>query len=262
MSALPELYYFHDATCGLKVRFAMLEKHVEYVAHLVDRYRLAEPDYLAINPLAVVPTLVHNGRIIDESSVIALYIDDAFDGPALRPRAALDRAEMYRWLKRIDERYFDAIAAITFGLAYRNKVISKFPTADSLATYLQNIKVPKKRALRERLISDGVSGPDVRTAITTIQGMLRLLETAVTTRPYAAGPDYSLADACLTPFLMRLDYLGLEELWNSLPGVTHWWRAIQARTSYQTILAESFPADYRKILQALIVERPAGLLDN
>lgn len=44
-----------------------------------------EPDYLKLNPDGVVPPLVHDGRRIRESSIIAEYIDDAFEGPALKP---------------------------------------------------------------------------------------------------------------------------------------------------------------------------------
>lgn len=257
MKAMPELYYFHDATCGLKARFTMLEKGVRFIPRRLDRYRLAEPEYLAINPLAVVPTLVHDGLVIDESTIIALYIDDAFDGPPLRPDAASDRAEMYRWLKRIDEHYFDAIAAVTFGLAYRNKVLVEFQTAEKLTNYLDNIKVSKKRALRERLIQDGASGPDVRAGIDTLQTMLEQLQVALASQRFVAGPIYSLADACLTPFLMRLDYLGLDELWSKQPSIKRWWGEIQGRPSFKAILTESFPDEYREKMQALVKERPA-----
>ena len=42
-----------------------------------------KPDYLAINPMGKVPTLVHDGVAITESAAICLYLADAF------PRAGL-----------------------------------------------------------------------------------------------------------------------------------------------------------------------------
>lgn len=89
-----ELYYFHDATCGIKARLALFEKGVGFTPRVLDRYELASPEYLAINPKGLVPTMVHDGEILYESTVICLYVDDAFDGPALKPAAALDRARM------------------------------------------------------------------------------------------------------------------------------------------------------------------------
>ena len=39
-----------------------------------DQY---EPAYLELNPNGVVPTLIHDGEPITESSLILYYIDDA-----------------------------------------------------------------------------------------------------------------------------------------------------------------------------------------
>ena len=41
------------------------------------------PDYVKVNPNAVVPTLIHDGRVIIESAVIKHHVDDMFGGPSL-----------------------------------------------------------------------------------------------------------------------------------------------------------------------------------
>ena len=74
-----ELYHFHGATCGLKSRLALAEKGVEYVGHAVERDYLRTPEYRKLNPNGVVPTLIHNGDVVLESSCIINYIDDVFD---------------------------------------------------------------------------------------------------------------------------------------------------------------------------------------
>ena len=58
-----ELYYFPTATCGYKARLTLAEKGVEYVHRVLNRDAgdLSTPEYLSLNPNAVVPTLVHNG---------------------------------------------------------------------------------------------------------------------------------------------------------------------------------------------------------
>ena len=94
-----KLYYFHGATCGLKARLTLAEKDVEYTHEVVDRSYLRTPDYKKLNPNAVVPTLIHGPNVLIESSVIMNYVDDAFDGPELKPDLPINRAQMAMWLK-------------------------------------------------------------------------------------------------------------------------------------------------------------------
>ncbi len=44
-----------------------------------------DPEYLKLNPKAVVPILVHDGRVIVESTVICEYVDEDFPEPSLKP---------------------------------------------------------------------------------------------------------------------------------------------------------------------------------
>ena len=52
------------------------------------------PEYLKINPRGVVPTLVHDGKVVRESNVILEYLEDAFPAHPLRPEDPFERAEM------------------------------------------------------------------------------------------------------------------------------------------------------------------------
>ena len=64
------LYLYHGTTsvCAIKVRLALAEKALPWQGEVLwlqrgDQYR---PDYLKLNPNAVVPTLVHDGKAIIE----------------------------------------------------------------------------------------------------------------------------------------------------------------------------------------------------
>jgi glutathione S-transferase len=74
-----ELYHSINSVCAQKVRIALKEKEQEAKDHIMtlrgDQY---EPAYLKLNPNGVVPTLIHDGEPITESSLILYYIDDAF----------------------------------------------------------------------------------------------------------------------------------------------------------------------------------------
>ena len=83
-----ELYNTPHSTCSQKVRICLAEKNLEWTdrhVNLATKEHLA-PAYLKINPNGVVPTLIHDGAVITDSSVICEYIDEVF--PAQIGRAS------------------------------------------------------------------------------------------------------------------------------------------------------------------------------
>ena len=76
-----------NSVCAQKARVALAEKGLEYRDRLMTlRGDQFDPQYMKLNPNGVVPTLIHDGRTIIESSVILYYIDEAFPTPPLMPR--------------------------------------------------------------------------------------------------------------------------------------------------------------------------------
>jgi glutathione S-transferase len=66
-----ELYHNINSVCAQKVRIALAEKGLAYDEHLMTlRGDQNEPAYLKLNPNGVVPTLIHDGEPINESSLI------------------------------------------------------------------------------------------------------------------------------------------------------------------------------------------------
>jgi len=66
------LYNCPQSTCSQKVRLSRWKKGLAFEDRPVDRKtrKHLHPAYLALNPNGVVPTLVHNGAVIINSSVI------------------------------------------------------------------------------------------------------------------------------------------------------------------------------------------------
>src|ERR671931_2616341 len=99
-----ELYHSINSVCAQKVRVVLAEKGLEYQEHLMSlRGDQFDPDYMKLTPNAVVPTLVHDGRPVIESSVILYYLDEAFPNPSLMPRDLHQRAAVRQFNKLIDE---------------------------------------------------------------------------------------------------------------------------------------------------------------
>ena len=72
------LYHNDMSVCAAKARTALAAKKLDWNGvHLDLRGGDAQkPEHLKLNPNAVVPTLVRDGRVINESTVICEYVDD------------------------------------------------------------------------------------------------------------------------------------------------------------------------------------------
>ncbi|MGE3936059.1 MAG: glutathione S-transferase family protein, partial [Rhodospirillaceae bacterium] len=81
-----ELYHSGTSVCAAKVRLALAEKQVAWTGHYLDILvgEQFAPAYLKLNPKAVVPTLLHDGFVVRESTVINEYIDETFPATPLR----------------------------------------------------------------------------------------------------------------------------------------------------------------------------------
>jgi glutathione S-transferase len=241
-----ELYYFPTATCGYKARLTLAEKGVDYVHRVLNRDAgdLSTPEYLSLNPNAVVPTLVHNGQVLIESSIIMVYIDEAFEGQMLRTNQALERARCAEWLKRADDIYLPALGAVTYGIFRRRDVMQK--SSKELAAYYAAIPDAKRRAQRQSVVELGIQSIEVTNGLLALRTMLDDLENALSQTPFLTGVIYGLADAALTPFVSRLAELKFEWMWAHLPCLSAWWNRVQERASFETVFA-AYPNPERKL---------------
>jgi len=61
-----ELYHHGSSACAAKVRIALAEKKLQRTGHYVDILagEQFKPEFLTVNPKAVVPVLIDDGEII------------------------------------------------------------------------------------------------------------------------------------------------------------------------------------------------------
>src|SRR3954462_3219928 len=91
------LYNAPQSTCSQRVRFVLNAKGLPFVEHKLDLLAgdQLKPEYLAINPKGVVPTLDHDGNVVIDSSVIIEYLDEVVPDTALfTPHDPVKRAAM------------------------------------------------------------------------------------------------------------------------------------------------------------------------
>jgi glutathione S-transferase len=94
----PVHFYTYPMSRGQIARWALHEAGAEYEQHLLDYgTTMKAPEYLAINPMGKVPTIVHDGRTVTECAAICAYLADAFPAACLAPQPD-ERADYYRWI--------------------------------------------------------------------------------------------------------------------------------------------------------------------
>src|SRR5215469_13605782 len=239
-----ELYHSINSVCAQKVRVALHEKGLASTEHEMtlqgDQFDAA---YLKLNPNGVVPTLVHDGRPVVESAVILYYLDEAFPEKPLMPKDPHDRATVRLFNKLIDEYVHTACMTLSFATAFRARM-AKMSEAAREAEFA---KAPnqKRSDIKRDVTAHGLQSHYVADAIVQHERLLSAMEHAVQHGSYLAGNHYSLADIGVMPYILRLELVKLDRMWDKRPSVASWWERVRARQSTQeTILKRMSDKDW------------------
>jgi glutathione S-transferase len=90
------IFYTNPMSRGRIARWMLEEVGEPYNVRLVD-WADKPDDFLAANPMAKVPTLIHQGRVVTECAAVIAYLADTFPDAALAPTEE-ERADYYRWM--------------------------------------------------------------------------------------------------------------------------------------------------------------------
>ncbi len=83
---------------GQIARWALHEVGAKYEQILLDYgTTMKGEDYLQINPMGKVPTIVHNDKVVTEGAAICTYLAENLPEAGLLPTAE-ERADYYRWM--------------------------------------------------------------------------------------------------------------------------------------------------------------------
>src|SRR5262249_44186035 len=139
------LYDFGNSVCCQKVRITLCAKGLTWEAIRVDLFRSEQydPAYLKLNPKGVVPTLLHDGRPVIESTLICEYRDEVSPDPPLIPADPWLRTRMRWWSKAVDEGLHEGVTEISFSAMFRERM-RNMPTELREARF-RNIGDPRRR---------------------------------------------------------------------------------------------------------------------
>jgi maleylacetoacetate isomerase len=176
-----KVYGYFRSSASYRLRIALNLKGLtaeQSFIHLRKREQTA-PDYLAVNPMGLVPSLVEGDRTLTQSLSIIEYLEEAHPDPALLPRDPLDRA----WVRSIAQ-----------AIACDIHPINNLRVLNRLRDQL-GLDEGARNAWYAHWVAEGFRG---------VEAML-----SANPRPgaFCFGETPTLADVCLVPQVMNAERL-------------------------------------------------------
>lgn len=223
------LYNAPQSTCSQKVRITLWEKGLEFTEEKLDLFKGDQltPEYKAINVNGVVPTLVAEGRPIIDSSVIMEYLEECFPTPALTPSDSYRRADMRAFMRFFEEVPVPAIRIPSYNLVFLRHF--RKMTEEEFAAFGES--KPLRKDFFLRMGRKGYSEEEMKQARGGLRLTVERMEKALSDgREWLIG-EYSLADISVLPVFVRMDDIGLGELWADCRRVTDWYRRFREKNA-------------------------------
>jgi len=221
-----------------KPLFCLKEKGVPFTYHYIDMgaHEHFSPEFLAINPDGTIPAIVHDGFVMTESTPAMEYIDEAFEGPALRPEDPYKR-----WRMRQVMRYTDNVVAPSLAMIASNRLAApRFVGRDpeELRRELARIPLPERRASWEKLMFNTTPQADIDESARRVSAAIARFDTMLERQPWLAGESFSLADICVFATFYALPMSHPAEVnEDKTPNLLRWLRRSHARPGLQAALA-------------------------
>jgi GST-like protein len=173
---------------------ALFEKGVTFESHYLDLLSFDQhsPEYLKINPAGTIPAMVHDGKVLTESTAIMEYVDDAFPGLLLKPADAYERWRMRWWMKFFDQYLGPSFSMIGWSVFVGPSVRERDP--EELKAAIERIPLKERRIAWSKAIYNTFSEEELAESGRRVKVGVAALERALSDRPWIAGGSYSLAD--------------------------------------------------------------------
>jgi GST-like protein len=224
------LYHWEPNANSGKPMLALMEKGVAFDSHYLDllRFDQHQPGYLAVNPQGTIPAMRHGERVLTESTAIMEYVDEAFPGPPLMPADPVDRWRVRWWMKFMDQWLAPSFSMIGWNVFVGPAVRARDP--GDLDAAIERIPLPERRVAWRKAIYGSFGEAELAESQRRVATGIRMLEAALTQRPWLASPVFSLADINGFNLAFALP-LTQAKLTNDevTPNILRWLRAIYAR---------------------------------
>jgi glutathione S-transferase len=230
------LYHFGPVSNSLTPLLCLLEKGLAFDNRMLDsrKWEHHDPAFRAINPEGMVPVLVHDGRVVRESTVINEYLEDVFPEAPLRPADPWLRAEMRVLTKYVDEYFCPALT--TIGAHGATPFASRIDKAE-MAARLANMPNDEVRRKWATVSETGYSDEELADARRRLGNCIARLEGVLASGgPWLLGETYSLADIkwySMAPALPRIMPEACAP--DATPAIAGWLERMAARPAVRSL---------------------------
>ncbi len=231
---MPEviLYDYRASICSQMARLALEEKGVDYTRREVDIMETNEqfePWYLALNPKAVVPTLVLGGEVVTDTLRIVNRVN-ACEGPDL---SGTDKTQ--GWLRDIMSLHYGV-------LMYRNRgengnIAPQIVARGEFLRELSETRPDLSEVIATRLEGNKrfqklLRNPDdIQQHLAATRSLVDRMIAATQQTEFIAGKNYSLADCFATAALARFNIHNLSKWWAGT-ALEEYYAAMKSRRSF------------------------------
>jgi len=244
------VYVSGPSPCARRVLITLIEKGLDFDTVEVDLANMQQrsPDYIALNPNGFVPTLVHKGNVLFESSVINEYLEDQFSEVPLLPSDPYQRAQARMWTGAEL-----AMAKVFRAIMYQrlmgpvHHVSRTLEEARAIARKASDD--PQDLMWETRVWRMEVLTPEEeQREEAKLFDWLDNVEQALKGKTYLVGDAFSQADISLYPRIAMFDYLGATLEARRYPNVLRWMAELEKRDSFEA----SMTAEARKLRSAAV----------
>ena len=184
------VFGFHRSTYVNVVRLVLTEKGVEFRFHDTEN-EMYTAEHRARHPFGRVPVLQHGDFVLYETSAIAAYVDEVFEGPKLTPNAPRPRARMNQWISNVNAYVYPYMI---YHISHERNVFPELGIEPKQAIIDRALPIAKRcLEVIDRELADG--------------------------RPFIVGEQLTLADFFLLPMLTAFGFA--PEAKQLLPSFDH-----------------------------------------
>jgi GST-like protein len=188
------LYHWEPNANSGKPMLTLAEKGVEYESHYLDllKFDQHQPAYLGINPDGTIPAMVHDGRVLTESTPMMEYIDEQFAGPPLRPADPRARWRMRWWMRFFDAYFAPSLSMIGWSVFVGPAARQRDPA--ELRAAIDRIPLESRRIAWRKALFNEFTGEELAESGRRVAYCIDILEEHLARSTWIAGDSYSLAD--------------------------------------------------------------------
>ena len=225
-----KLYHWEPNANSGKPMLALAEKGVPYESHYLDLLKMDQhkPEYLAVNPDGTIPAMVHEGRVLTESTPMMEYVDAMFDGPPLRPSDPKERWRMRWWMRYFDAYFAPSVSMIGWNVFVGPQARNRDP--EEMRAAIEKIPLESRRVAWRKALFNEFTEEELTESRRRTVFSIGILEDHLTKHKFIAGDTYTLGDingfnlAYALPF-SQPDHCNDEKT----PKIMAWLRWIYAR---------------------------------